>query len=188
MMSKKQSTDQTSFVTPIRFAGFSDARERCQLGAVVDVQGGRVYKHLDSGNIPVYGTGGYMLSVSKAYSYTRDAVGIGRKATIDKPFLRKAPFGTVDALFYAVARKGANLDFVFDIFQIIDRKKMDESTGVPSLSITAINEVADSMPSAKEQCQIGCFFRAISHLITFHRHKLEKLLNIKKVCLEKMFV
>ena len=34
------------------------------------------------GDIPVYGTGGYMLSVSEALSYDKDAIGIGRKGTI----------------------------------------------------------------------------------------------------------
>ena len=37
------------------------------------------YKYLGEGNIPVYGTGGYMLSVNKALSYDKDAIGIGRK-------------------------------------------------------------------------------------------------------------
>ena len=53
------------------------------MGDVVDVQSGKDYKHLSEGNIPVYGTGGYMLSVNKALSYNQDAIGIGRKGTID---------------------------------------------------------------------------------------------------------
>ena len=53
---------------------------------------GKDYKHLSRGSIPVYGTGGYMLSVSDALSYDKDAIGIGRKGTIDKPYILKAPF------------------------------------------------------------------------------------------------
>ncbi len=49
------------------------------------------YKHLEEGDIPVYGTGGYMLSVNKALSDDKDAVGIGRKGTIDKPYILRAP-------------------------------------------------------------------------------------------------
>ena len=52
----------------------------------MEVCSGRDYKHLEAGNIPVYGTGGYMLSVSEALSYDVDAIGIGRKGTIDKPY------------------------------------------------------------------------------------------------------
>jgi type I restriction enzyme S subunit len=39
-----------------------------------------------------------------------------------------------------------------------------------------------------EQQQIGHFFRNLDNLITLHQRKLEKLKNIKKACLEKMFV
>ena len=96
---------------------------------MIEVCSGRDYKHLEEGDIPVYGTGGYMLSVSEALSDEQDAIGIGRKGTIDKPFILKAPFWTVDTLFYCVPRNDYDLSFVFDIFQNINWKAMDESTG-----------------------------------------------------------
>ena len=153
----------------IRFKGFSDAWEQRKLGDIVDVRSGKDYKHLSEGNIPVYGTGGYMLSVNQALSYDEDAIGIGRKGTIDKPYILKAPFWTVDTLFYAVPRQNSDLDFVFDIFQNIDWKKKDESTGVPSLSKTAINEIDISAPCLEEQQVIGSYFSKIDNLITLHQ-------------------
>jgi restriction endonuclease S subunit len=171
----------------IRFKGFSDAWEQRKLGELVDVCSGRDYKHLSEGTIPVYGTGGYMLSVNDALSYDRDAIGIGRKGTIDRPYILKAPFWTVDTLFYAIPREKVDLNFAFDIFQNIDWKKKDESTGVPSLSKTAINDIDVLAPKHGEQQTIGQFFAAIDHLITLHQRELEKLQNIKKSMLEKMF-
>ena len=158
----------------IRFQGFTDAWEQRKLSDLVDVCSGRDYKHLSEGTIPVYGTGGYMLSVSEALSYDRDAIGIGRKGTIDKPYVLKAPFWTVDTLFYAVPKHPECLDFIHDIFQIIDWKKKDESTGVPSLSKEAINDTDVMVPK-------------IDNLITLHQRKYDKLVNIKKSMLEKMF-
>ena len=175
-------------VPEIRFKGFTDAWEQRKLVELVDVCSGRDYKHLSEGTIPVYGTGGYMLSVNDALSYDRDAIGIGRKGTIDRPYILKAPFWTVDTLFYAVPREKVDLNFAFDIFQNIDWKKKDESTGVPSLSKTAINDIDVLAPKHGEQQTIGQFFAAIDHLITLHQRKLEKLKILKKACLEKMFV
>ena len=175
-------------VPEIRFKGFTDPWEQRKLGEMVDVCSGMDYKHLSEGDIPVYGTGGYMLSVNKALSYDRNAVGIGRKGTIDKPYILKAPFWTVDTLFYAIPKDSKNIDFTFDVFQKVDWKKKDESTGVPSLSKIAINETSISTPSKLEQERIGSFFRNLDTLITLHQRKLEKLQNIKKSCLEKMFV
>ena len=145
--------------------------EQRKLGDVVDVRSGKDYKHLSEGNIPVYGTGGFMLSVNQALSYDEDAIGIGRKGTIDKPYILKAPFWTVDTLFYAIPREKVDLNFAFDVFQNIDWKKKDESTGVPSLSKTAINEIDVLVPQYDEQQPLGQFFNRIDNLITLHQRK-----------------
>lgn len=42
--------------------------------------------------------------------------------------------------------------------------------------------------SSNEQAKIGTYFRNLDNLITLHQNKIEKLKNIKKSCLEKMFI
>ena len=177
-----------SRVPRIRFKGFEEDWEQRKLGEIVDVCNGRDYKHLLEGDIPVYGTGGYMISVNKALSYDRDAIGIGRKGTIDKPYILNAPFWTVDTLFYVIPKDKIALIFAFGIFQNIDWEKKDESTGVPSLSKAAINEIDVLVPKYEEQKVLGLFFNGIDHLITLHQSKLDKLQKIKKSMLESMFV
>ena len=44
------------------------------------------------------------------------------------------------------------------------------------------------LPDKEEQSKIGEYFQGIDNLITLHQRKLEKLKNLKKACLEKMFV
>ena len=110
-----------------------------------------------------------MLSVSESLSDTQDAIGIGRKGTIDKPYILRAPFWTVDTLFYCIPREENDLNFIFDIFQNINWRLMDESTGVPSLSKKSINNVKILVPNKKEQKQIGLYFNQLDHLITLHQ-------------------
>ena len=172
----------------IRFAGFTDDWEQRKLVDVVDVRSGRDYKHLEEGDIPVYGTGGYMLSVNEALSDDEDAIGIGRKGTIDNPYILRAPFWTVDTLFYAVPLDKYDLNFVFDIFQNVNWKKKDESTGVPSLSKVIINNVETITPIFDEQKKIGNYFQNLDHLITLHQRKCDELQNIKKFMLQNMFI
>lgn len=174
-------------VPAIRFKGFSGEWKETILSSVIDVRSGKDYKHLGKGNIPVYGTGGYMLSVNSALSNDEDAIGIGRKGTIDKPYILRAPFWTVDTLFYAVPFPHLNLKFLFCLFQKIDWKKHDESTGVPSLSKIAINDVPVYITIELEQITIGNYFEKLDILINQHQQKHEKLCNIKKAMLEKMF-
>ena len=44
------------------------------------------------------------------------------------------------------------------------------------------------MPLKQEQRLIGAYFNQLDNLITLHQREVEKLQNIKKSCLEKMFV
>ena len=174
-------------VPAIRFAGFTDPWEQRKFSDIVNVCSGKDYKHLEEGPIPVYGTGGFMTSVDEALSYDRDAVGIGRKGTLDKPYLLKAPFWTVDTLFYAIPKSDMDLEFVHCSFLNVDWKSKDESTGLPSLSKEAINETIALVPSFNEQSRLGDFFYNLDNLITLHQRKYDKLVIFKKSMLEKMF-
>ena len=128
-----------------------------------------------------------MLSVNKALSYDRDAIGIGRKGTIDKPYILRAPFWTVDTLFYAIPQNEECIDFVYDLFQNVDWKKKDESTGVPSLSKVAINNTNVIIPSEAEQRKIGSFTSQLDILLTLHQRKLDQLKTLKKYFLQNLF-
>ena len=171
----------------IRFKGYQEDWEQRKFADVVDIGSGMDYKHLEEGNIPVYGTGGYLLSVNKALSDDKDAIGIGRKGTIDKPYILRAPFWTVDTLFYCIPKENYDLDFTSCIFQNVDWKKKDESTGVPSLSKVIINNVETATPTMDEQQKIGEYFSNLDHLITLHQRKCEETKTLKKYMLQKMF-
>ncbi|MBQ1283369.1 MAG: restriction endonuclease subunit S, partial [Bifidobacteriaceae bacterium] len=171
----------------LRVHGFTQPWQTRKLGEMVSVQSGKDYKSLNEGDVPVYGTGGYMLSVSEALSYSEDAIGIGRKGTIDKPFVLRAPFWTVDTLFYCVPKENYDLDFVNVVFQNVNWRVLDESTGVPSLSKKIINEVKAKVPSVGEQRQIGMFFSGLDRIISVQERKTELLRQAKKYYLQNMF-
>ena len=174
-------------VPEIRFAGFTDPWEQRRLGEVVDVRSGRDYKHLKPGLIPVYGTGGLMTYVNEALSKNEDAIGIGRKGTIDQPYKLYAPFWTVDTLFYAIPKIGIDIEFALSCFLRINWKAKDESTGLPSLSKSAINDTRILLPDAREQSRIGTLFSKLDSLIALHQRKYDKLAQLKKSMLDKMF-
>ena len=61
--------------------------------------------------------------------------------------------------------------------------------GLLNISAEDFFDIELSIPKdLAEQKQIGEFIRSLDRLITLHQRKLEKLKNIKKSCLEKMFV
>ena len=69
--------------------------------------------------------------------------------------------------------------------------KMKNSAAAGTMQIvnrTEFSELKTWLPSLIEQQAISDFFRQLDHLITLHQRELEKLQNIKKSMLEKMFV
>ena len=77
-------------------------------------------------------------------------------------------------------------------YEPIMRKVLVNSTKAGTMmNELVINEFLQEsilVPSVAEQQAIGRFFKQLDTLITLHQRKLEKLQNIKKSCLEKMFV
>ena len=60
---------------------------------------------------------------------------------------------------------------------------------VTSIAKSAMQDTDIAYPkSMNEQEKIGEYFTSLDRLITLHQRELEKLQNIKKACLEKMFV
>ena len=90
--------------------------------------------------------------------------------------------------------KPINMDKNF-LYRLIQTQQFDnianQSSGskMPRADWNLISNSEFSVPFSKEeQSKIGRYFDSLDHLITLHQRELEKLQNIKKSMLEKMFV
>jgi len=156
-----------------------------KLGAVLRVGSGKDYKHLGSGDVPVFGTGGLMLTVDKAL-YEGETVFIGRKGTIDKPFYYKGKFWTVDTLFYTYDYKDTSARFINYVFQKINWILYNEASGVPSLSKTTIERIDFMFPSKPEQDRIVAVLELWDQVIEKLKRKIEIKKEIKKGLMQKL--
>ena len=71
------------------------------------------------------------------------------------------------------------------------KKKIENiTTGntIKHILASDMQEFVVDVPKYEEQKVIAGYFRNLDYLITLHQRELEKLQNIKKACLEKMFV
>lgn len=147
---------------------------------------GRDYKHLSSGDVPVYGSGGYMLSVN-GYLHDGESVCIGRKGTINNPMFLTGKFWTVDTLFYTHSFNNCLPRFIYYIFQNIDWLNHNEAGGVPSLSKTNVGKIKAAVPKLNEQQKIADIFTSADELITAQTQKLDALKTHKKGLMQKLF-
>jgi type I restriction enzyme S subunit len=165
---------------------YADWEEK-KLGDVCEIGSGKDYKHLEKGNIPVFGTGGYMLSVNK-YLHKGETVFIGRKGTIDKPFYFKGEFWTVDTLFYTHTFKNVIPKFIYCVFQQVNWKLHNEASGVPSLSKSTIEKLKFDFPSIEEQQKIADFLSSIDAKIESTNEHITQTQSFKKGLLQQMFI
>lgn len=150
------------------------------ISSVATIGNGCDYKHLKGGDVPVYGTGGYMTSVND-FLYDGETVCIGRKGTIDAPLFHSGKIWTVDTLFYTHSFNNILPKYLFYIFQTINWKKYNEATGVPSLSKRTIEQIEISFPESEdEQRKITSILSTIGQSIEQTEQLITKYKNIKK--------
>lgn len=155
------------------------------LGEMLKIGYGKDYKNLKSGNVPVYGTGGYMTSVND-FLYEGETVCIGRKGTIDKPQYHSGKIWTVDTLFYTYDFKSLNPKYLFYKFCLIDWLSMNEASGVPSLTAKNIEDIQITIPTEEEQTAIANVLSSMDKEIETLNTKLEKYRNLKTAMMQQL--
>ncbi|WQW13422.1 restriction endonuclease subunit S [Helicobacter pylori] len=162
-----------------RLKGFNQAWQKVRLGDILTLKHGRDYKNFKLGNIPVYGSGGYMLSINN-FLHNGESVCIGRKGTIDKPIYLNGKFWVVDTLFYSYSFKKSIPKFIFYAFSIIKWSNYNEATGVPSLTKMTISNIEIPLPPLNEQIAIANILSDVDHEIISLKNKKRQFENIKK--------
>ena len=186
-MNSKNFCAMSKMTPEIRFKGFEEEWKPCTINDVLTIGNGRDYKHLDSGDIPVFGSGGLMTTVND-FLYDGESVFIGRKGTIDKPSYYNGKFWTVDTLFYTHSFKNVLPLYVYSIFQRIDWQNYNAATGVPSLSKSTIQSIPIVISeSTKEQSEIGSYFKRIDDILSSIEREITRLEKMKLASLQKMF-
>lgn len=173
----------------LRFPEFRNKRdwEIKPFSKLFKIGSGKDYKHLNSGDIPVYGSGGYMRSVDD-YLYEGDSACIGRKGTINSPLFLTGKFWAVDTLFFTHSFKGCLPKFIYLLFQNINWLEHNEAGGVPSLSKIIINKIEVALPSEiSEQQRIIDLITNIDYLIDKQTQRIDALRTHKKGLTQNLF-
>ncbi|MEY4977981.1 MAG: hypothetical protein RLZZ352_251 [Pseudomonadota bacterium] len=182
------SGEKTKLVPKLRFPEFKTSADWQikPFQKLFTIGSGRDYKHLSKGSFPVYGSGGYMLSVDD-FLYDGESVCIGRKGTINNPMFVTGKFWTVDTLFYTHSFQQCLPKFIYAIFQKIEWLKHNEAGGVPSLSKTIIEKIQTAVPDIPEQEKIADCLSSLDELIAAQAKKIQILKTHKKGLMQQLF-
>jgi restriction endonuclease S subunit len=124
------------------------------LGNLVKIKNGKSYKGFNSGDIPVYGSGGIMTYVDRS-AYSGPSVLIPRKGSIGNIFYVDTPFWNVDTIFYTeINREQVTPKYLYHALQVQNLSELNTAGGVPSLTQTVLKGVRIPLPSIAEQERI----------------------------------
>ena len=199
-------------VPEIRFSGFTDDWEQRKLGELADIVGGGTPSTSNlqywDGDIDWYAPAEineqvYISSSQKKITkagYENSSVkllpvgtvlftsraGIGKTAILDRE-------ACTNQGFQSIVPHKQELDSYFIFSRSAELKQYGEIVGAGSTFVEVsgkqMSEMELMMPLAlNEQQAIGTYFRRLDQLLSLHQRKLEKLRQIKKSMLERMFV
>ncbi len=198
-------------VPEIRFEGFTDDWEQRKVSEVAEVIGGGIPSTSNSeywdGDINWYApaeigdqiyvesserkitklglekSSAKILPAHKTVLFTSRA-GIGNTAILRTPAATNQGFQSM------VLNDDINPYFVYSMTYMIKAKAERVASGSTFAEISGkmLGNLEFMFPSKPEQDKIGGYFESLDNLITLQQRKLEKLKNIKKSMLEKMFV
>ena len=110
-------------------------------------------------------------------------VGVGKLAIIPFSYATSQDFLSLSSL---------KTDLVFTSYLLYKKMQGDlnsvQGTAIKGITKEELLNKNIALPELVEQELIGKYFQHLDNLITLHQRKLETLKNLKKACLEKMFV
>lgn len=176
-------------VPEIRFAGFTDAWEQRKVKNIAPLQRGfdLPATQMKDGLYPVVmsnGIGGY----HSIFKVKGPGVVTGRSGTLGKLHYIEKDYWPHNTSLWVTDFKENYPKFIYYLYQKLDLSWFGSGSGVPTLNRNDVHDAVVEIPQKSEQQKIAEFFGHLDHLITLHQHELERLQNIKKACLEKMFV
>ena len=199
-MLEKMFPQNGSSYPEIRFKGFTDPWEQRKLGDVVQITMGQspdgsTYSDEPSDYILVQGNADLQNGWVCPRIWTTQ---ITKKADAGDLIMSvRAPAGAMGKTAYnAVIGRGVAAikgnEFIYQLLVKMDTdgfwKTLSCGSTFESLNSDNIKNAEVKIPTTAEQKKIGGLFQYLDNLITLHQRELEKLQNIKKSMLEKMFV
>ncbi len=157
------------------------------LGNLIDVKYGKDHKKLEDGNIPVYGSGGWMRNVNKSL-YKGESVLIPRKGTLNNVMYVNEDFWTVDTMFYTLPIIPNVLLYVYIYLCNKDLASFNAGSAVPSMTTEILNNMQIIMPSREVLCEfdnkvytifdsIKCLENENNHLASLRDTLLPRLMS-----------
>lgn len=140
----------------------------------------------ECGLFPIIGTGGRYGWASKAM-FSGPAVVVPRKGSLGNPQLLLEPFWPVDTTFAVIPEKHVDVHWLYYGLLNFDLTKLNEATGVPSISRNWLSRIRFFNPDKEQKRQIGKILRSVDETIEKTESLIAKYQQIKAGLMHDLF-
>lgn len=140
----------------------------------------------DNTGICIYGTGGFV-GYSKEPLFKEPLIVVARKGTLDKPLLADLPCWVIDTAYAAIPKNDVDVKWLYYQFQMFDLSRLNESTGVPSISRSYLYKQPIPYQAQPEQRKIATILSTVDKVIENTEAAIEKYKAIKAGMMQDLF-
>lgn len=162
---------------------------RYRLSELLSIKNGKDYKHLNEGEIPVFGSGGYMLSVD-SYLYDKVSILLPRKGTLSNiQYYNQGKFWTVDTCFYSKINESLVVPYyLYRYLRGLDLSGFDTGASIPSMTQKTYNSIKVDLPSLPTQQKIASILSAYDSQIENNQKRIKLLEQMAENLYKEWFV
>ena len=173
----------------LRFKGFTDEWEQRKLGEIYKFEYGEFNNNPDNaGKFPIYGANGVIGGYTRYNAENSIIIGHMGEYAGSVIYEKGKHFVTYNGTITTLLDNSNVTFYDYSLLSNLNIRKICTSSGLPFLSYDMLNTIkAYSTINKNEQIKISNFFESLDNLITLHQRKYDKLLNVKKALLDKMF-
>lgn len=156
---------------------------------VLEIKNGKSQKDVidEKGKYPIYGSGG-IIGYASNYITKANSIVIGRKGSINKPFIVKENFWNVDTAFgIEPDNRNINLHYLFLFCNFFDFKRLNKAAVLPSLVKSDLLNIQMPIPPFSIQEDFSIFIEQLDKSKFRIKKSLEKLEMTYKALLQEYF-
>ena len=155
------------------------------LADLVEVKYGKDHKKLGAGDIPVYGSGGFMRSVND-WLYQGESVLIPRKGSLNNVMFVNEAFWTVDTMFYTVPTCPGAAKYVYQFIKRVNLASMNSGSAVPSMTTDILNSIELPVPGVEQLTQFDSALEPYYSATRLNRTESSRLADLRDALLPKL--
>jgi len=138
------------------------------------------------GKYPVYGTGG-LVGFANDKLFDKEGVIVARKGTLDKPTYVEGEYWVIDTAYATLAKDDVYPKWLYYCLDNYDLAKLNEATGVPSISRDYLYRIEFHTPEYSEQKKIAKILTTVDNLIEKTQALIDKYTAIKQGMMADLF-